>query len=779
MAQDDFRVGGWLARPSLDRLELADQSVHLRPKTMQVLVALARHPGEVVSREDLYGTVWAGVHVSNEGLNHCIAELRAAFGDEAHAPRFVQTVAKHGYRLVAPVGPAAIDPPQDPISPESALVARDSRTRLGKLRRTVSLGLPLVAIAVLFLSALFGTKATVPAHGAPRLTVLLADWKGEPNDRAFNLALRQTLAMRLSQSSSVRLLSRESVASALNLMRRPATTPIVDATAQEVCDRLGGDVVIDSEVTGLGKKFVITLAATGCGGGREAPPIRRDANGREQILTTVDRAAAELLDQLQYARPRNAAQPRPDEEVTTAKPEALRVYSLASDELSQKGVWETISLYEHAVSIDPDFALAHSRLATILGSIREWKHANEHRERALDGLKGLTEREQLYVKASHELGHGRFGEAEAELTTWTWIYPHDRVPLDWLAVGCMNRGERARALGWTASAVAAAPPRTQLSSLAALELSLGRVAEAETIAKRSPERGLLFVLAFLRRDAAGMKQQAEAVAAGSFEELDMRARQAQAAAAVGNLHDARQFVGDAERIGLRMGLKELTSQIFATQAAWEAELGNGPLATGWATASLSLDDNPTTEALAVLACARLAAVPRAEDLLRRFTAADSTVDPAILAGSQRKLHAAVELARGRPDAAIENLAGLASYEYGGAVNLVALRGDVAELGVFHLRGLAFLALGQGGKAAAEFQKIIDNRCISPLSPYAALAPLNLGRARALEGDLPAALQAYAQFCDCWRGADADVKLAVQARREYEKLLASTKARAVK
>ena len=168
----------------------------------------------------------------------------------------------------------------------------------------------------------------------------------------------------------------------------------------------------------------------------------------------------------------------------------------------------------------------------------------------------------------------------------------------------------------------------------------------------------------------------------------------------------------------------------------------------------------------MLAFARAAAVPHAEELLRRILAADSNVDPLVVNGARRKLRAAVDLARGRPDLAVEGLAGLGSYEYGGAVNLVALRGDVAELGVFHLRGLACLALGDGVRAAAEFRRIIDNRNISPLSPYVALAPLNLARGLALAGDVPAALQVYEQFLDRWRDADAEVKLVAQARREY-------------
>jgi tetratricopeptide (TPR) repeat protein len=207
---------------------------------------------------------------------------------------------------------------------------------------------------------------------------------------------------------------------------------------------------------------------------------------------------------------------------------------------------------------------------------------------------------------------------------------------------------------------------------------------------------------------------------------------------------------------------------------WEAELGDGPLGIAWAQASLSLDENPSTAALAVLAFARARTVPRADALLQRLSAAETNVDAVVVTGMRHKLRAAVNLARGRPDLAVEDLVGLGSYEVGGVANMVALRGDLAELGVFHLRGLAFLSLKQGKKAAAEFQKILDNQHISPLSPYVALAPLHLGRALGLAGDLQAARAAYEQFLDRWRDADAEVRLVSQATREYEKLSAGSR-----
>jgi eukaryotic-like serine/threonine-protein kinase len=87
----------------------------------------------------------------------------------------------------------------------------------------------------------------------------------------------------------------------------------------------------------------------------------------------------------------------------------------------------------------------------------------------------------------------------------------------------------------------------------------------------------------------------------------------------------------------------------------------------------------------------------------------------------------------------------------------------------HLRGLAYLKLRDGTKAAAEFQRILDHRGVSASDPLYALAHLNLGRAYVLEGDNGRARTAYQDFFAIWKGADPDAPILVTAKSEYEKL----------
>src|SRR5438093_10275695 len=79
--------------------------IKLQEQPFQVLAMLLRHPGEVVTREELQKTVWpADTFVDfDRGLNKTINKIREALGDSADNPRFVETLPRRGYRFIAPV----------------------------------------------------------------------------------------------------------------------------------------------------------------------------------------------------------------------------------------------------------------------------------------------------------------------------------------------------------------------------------------------------------------------------------------------------------------------------------------------------------------------------------------------------------------------------------------------------------------------------------------------------------------------------------------------------
>lgn len=156
-----FRLGSWTVDPAANRIEGDGRVGHLEPKVMDLLVVLAAHRGEVLSRERLFAEVWPDLHVSDEALTTAIYQLRRALGDRAHDPFFVETVPKRGYRLVASVEPI---PEGDPVDAAVAAPRASTPPRHGPgfrwwRRWAVAAGLAMVALLVL----VPGSRETRPA----------------------------------------------------------------------------------------------------------------------------------------------------------------------------------------------------------------------------------------------------------------------------------------------------------------------------------------------------------------------------------------------------------------------------------------------------------------------------------------------------------------------------------------------------------------------------------------------------------------------------------------
>ncbi|HXI92384.1 MAG TPA: winged helix-turn-helix domain-containing protein [Blastocatellia bacterium] len=99
----NFRVGEFLIEPEINSITGNGTSTHIEPKVMRVLVCLAEHSSKVVPKEKLIRSVWADTFVTDDVLTRSISELRKVFGDDAREPRFIQTIPRSGYRLVATI----------------------------------------------------------------------------------------------------------------------------------------------------------------------------------------------------------------------------------------------------------------------------------------------------------------------------------------------------------------------------------------------------------------------------------------------------------------------------------------------------------------------------------------------------------------------------------------------------------------------------------------------------------------------------------------------------
>lgn len=106
-----FRLGDWLVEPTLNRLSRGDEAARIEPKLMDVLRLLAERPGVVLSKDEIADAVWSDTFITESVITRAIAGLRKALHDDARAPRFIETIAKRGYRLLVTPEPETSAPP--------------------------------------------------------------------------------------------------------------------------------------------------------------------------------------------------------------------------------------------------------------------------------------------------------------------------------------------------------------------------------------------------------------------------------------------------------------------------------------------------------------------------------------------------------------------------------------------------------------------------------------------------------------------------------------------
>jgi DNA-binding winged helix-turn-helix (wHTH) protein len=129
-APSELTLDDWRIQPSLNRLTRGAATVRIEPKLMDVLLFLARHAGQVVSKDAIADAVWPNLFISESVITRAIAGLRRALDDDPRSPRFIETIAKRGYRLLIPAVaaspghllPATAPPlPSQPTAPVSSI----------------------------------------------------------------------------------------------------------------------------------------------------------------------------------------------------------------------------------------------------------------------------------------------------------------------------------------------------------------------------------------------------------------------------------------------------------------------------------------------------------------------------------------------------------------------------------------------------------------------------------------------------------------------------------
>jgi DNA-binding winged helix-turn-helix (wHTH) protein/tetratricopeptide (TPR) repeat protein len=770
-----YEFGKFRCDPREHLLLCAGKPVSLSPKSFEILVALIQSNGRLLTKNELMQQVWPDSFVEEANLTVNISALRRALGETPAGQQYIETVPKRGYRFVAPVTENRDDGAPGP-SVQTAVVEQREQlpgvapapTAPARFRRWwLAAGL----LVVILVSALliFGR----PAKLSDKDKVVLADFTNTTGDPVFDDALRQGLSAQLEQSPFLHLLSDERIAQMLALMAQPKDSRVTHERAREVCQRTASAAVLDGAIAQVGTHYLLTLKAINCANGESLGSAEEQATDKNHVLDALGKVASKIRNQLGESLASVEKYDAPAENVTTPSLEALKAYSLGYQAMVLRSDYAaSIPLFQRAISLDPNFAMAYARMGTSYFALNEMVRAAETVRRAYELRKRVSEREQFYIAEHYEIlvtGNLEAARKVDELSAQT--YPRD-TPYTNLGLIYSELGDYDKALAAFEDALKFNPETgNRYANLVSGYVQLNRLDQAKATAREAQRHHIdypdvhvnLYWVAFLEHDTAAMEREAAELMGRPGHEDQMLNNEADTALYGGQLAKARVLTRRAMESAQKVDEKEAPALYQADAAVREALVGNADLAKQQARAALALSNDRDAEALSAIALALAGDFAQssrlADDLARRFPQ-----DTIVQSNYLPTIHAAGLLRGNDHGKAIEVLAAAAPHELGG--NIQSLNFVLYPV---YLRGKAYLAAKQGIAAAAEFQKILDHPGVARSEPIGALARLELGRAFALSGDKTKAKTAYQEFLTLWKDADPDIPVFKQAKAEYSKL----------
>ena len=376
--QGDFQVANWLVQPRLGTITDGDKAVRLEPKVMQVLVCLAEQSGNVVDKEHLIRTVWPDTFVTDDVLTKCISELRSVFDDDARNPRFIQTIPKVGYRLIAPVTqtPSPVNQAQSlgsqlpalektgEASPASQAITTETFSRRKRVWLAAAV-LALLAIFVYFLR--LHSRSKTVAAGRTMLAVLpFQNLSGNADQEYFSDGMTEELITRLGRLQPQKL----GVIARTSAMTFKGSSKRVDEIGRE----LGVDYVVEGSVRREGDRVRISAQLIQAKDQTHiwAEDYDRDASHILQLQAEVAQAIVREISRDLLAETGPPAIP------PAVNPQAHEAYLRGRyfwNKGTEDGYRAALQNFQEAILRDPNYATAYAGLADTYNMLGYWMMA--------------------------------------------------------------------------------------------------------------------------------------------------------------------------------------------------------------------------------------------------------------------------------------------------------------------------------------------------------------------------------------------------------------------
>jgi TolB-like protein/DNA-binding winged helix-turn-helix (wHTH) protein len=347
-----IRFGDWTLYPREGELERAGERQRLQDLPLRILLELLERPGQLVTREQLIAKLWPkGVVEFEGGLNTAVSKLRATLGDDADAPRYIETIPRKGYRLVAEVS-LATRPADEPLPASPAAAVAHPKRRGSWAIYAVALALLAAGGAALWPSA------EAPPAGPLRLAVLpFESLSADPANAFFADGLHEEiLATLASRATQLEVISRTTM---MTLRDAPKAAPAIAA-------ELGATHLLEGAVRREGDDVRVTVSLIDARSDRQTWTRTFDRQLGNAVTLQAD-MAQELANQLAVELKQEVAPPQPP-----TSPVAYDLYlraKLASQAVNRRSARDQTRQIEQwlseAIALDPSFGAAYLERARI------------------------------------------------------------------------------------------------------------------------------------------------------------------------------------------------------------------------------------------------------------------------------------------------------------------------------------------------------------------------------------------------------------------------------
>lgn len=695
--------------------------IPIQDKPLRLLAYLAERSGQVVHRQEIQEHLWEPdtTVVFEDGLNTAVKKLREALNDNPAKPRYIETVRHRGYRfLVAaePLEPAAASASTPAAIPAAAppAVAPPIEAEPQRVHR---LAYPILLTAFLLLaasSALIWRRShpqPPPAH--PVLLASVEDDIGQGNGTAMDRLLHQD-----APQFGLATPSDSAIAEDLRQMMLPAGTALRGATALDLCQREDLPLLLEPTLVRDGMRSLLLVRAIACADDSVILQTQYDVTGPGEAAAVAE-ALRDLSNQL---RNRWNTLPRPSIPIiggTTGSMEALRAFSMAEHLRIQGNNIEAIASFQHALMLDPGFALASAKLASIYGNLGEINTQRNLLITAFGQRDKVTEIERLYIDNNYyEFVTHDAAQCHAVLNLFQQMFPDAPVAPVRFATALAHDGKFQQALTYAQQAVSGWPSNGRAYVvLGEIQLDLGRPELAVTsvrsaLAHGYDEAALDDLL--LRSAIVSSHDNAIDPIIAQWQDTDMAAFATAALARVrmqqGRMQEAaalvQQAVTDLRAQGMNENAQNLLLDFEAAQVLRAQIAGQKPMPS--ARTPITLDSEESAIALALAG-----RIPEAQAMVHRMER---------LAPSYQRIRdvtasivdAAGFLDSHQPRQALERLDSCRNYAH-------------ARLECSWLAGLSKLALGENAATVDSFRELQQWRGVDAYSILPVLAQQQIER----------------------------------------------------